>query len=50
MPLGALSAGVLVAILERDMARELAIRATFITASISCAILLIYTLLRLRLD
>ncbi|MFZ0097041.1 MAG: MFS transporter, partial [Gemmobacter sp.] len=50
MPLGALSAGVLVAILEPDMDRELALRSTFIAAIVSCAILLVYALFRLRLE
>ncbi|MEJ2020117.1 MAG: MFS transporter [Maritimibacter sp.] len=50
MPLGALAGGGLVALLENDLGRELALRATFALAGVSCAILLIYALFRLRLD
>lgn len=50
MPLGALTAGGIVAFLENDMSRELALRATFGLAALACACLLVYALFKLRLD
>ena len=50
MPLGALAAGLVVSLLEDAIGRELAIRAPFVLAGISCAALLIYALFRLRLE
>ncbi len=50
MPLGALAGGGIVALLEPGMGREAALRATFLLASLGCALLLAYALRRLRLD
>lgn len=50
MPLGAMSAGILVSMLEQDFGREFALRATFLTAGTACALLLVYALFKLRLD
>ena len=50
MPLGALTAGAVVAVLENDIGREMALRATFGLAGLGCALLLLYALFRLRLD
>ncbi len=50
MPLGAMTAGVLVALLEQEFTREIALRATFIGAGAACALLLVYAVFRLRLD
>lgn len=50
MPLGAVSAGVLVSMLEGPMGREAALRAPFLMASGICFVLCIYAVARLRLD
>ncbi|WP_072506402.1 MFS transporter [Phaeobacter porticola] len=50
MPLGALTGGVLVALLEGDLGRDLALRAPFLMSAICCIILLIYAAFWLRLD
>lgn len=50
MPLGALAGGAAVYVLEIEMGRELALRSTFLLAGLACAVLLIYALMRLRLD
>ncbi|QFT58900.1 enterobactin exporter EntS [Sulfitobacter sp. THAF37] len=50
MPLGAMTGGILVSVLEQDFGRELALRATFICAGAACAILLCYALVKLRLE
>ncbi|WP_340424905.1 MFS transporter [Yoonia sp. GPGPB17] len=50
MPLGALAGGLLVAVLEDDIGREMAIRAPFLLAGLCCAALLVYAIFKLRLD
>ena len=50
MPVGALAGGALVAVLEIELGREMAIRAPFLLAGLSCAALLAYAVLRLRLE
>ncbi|WP_136444087.1 MFS transporter [Pacificoceanicola onchidii] len=50
MPLGALAAGLCVSLLENDLGREMALRATFLMAGGACALLLGYAVLRLRLE
>ncbi len=50
MPLGALAAGAMVALLEPSLGRELALRAPFFTAAALCLCLLLYAMARLRLD
>jgi MFS family permease len=50
MPLGAVTGGVLVSALEQDFGREVALRVTFMSAAAACALLLVYALLKLRLD
>ena len=50
MPLGAMAGGLCVALLEDDLGREMALRATFGLAALACGMLLVYALLRLRLD
>jgi MFS family permease len=50
MPLGALAGGATVRLLEPDLGREMALRAPFLLAATCCAALLIYALLRLRLE
>ena len=50
MPLGALAGGGLVALLENDLGREMAIRAPFLLAGLCCAALLVYAIFKLRLD
>ncbi|MCV6586908.1 MAG: MFS transporter [Marinibacterium sp.] len=50
MPLGALAGGSVVALLEPDLGRDMALRASFGLAALCCALLLIYALARLRLD
>ncbi|EBA11225.1 MFS transporter [Roseobacter sp. CCS2] len=50
MPLGALAGGLLVSVLEDDLGREMAIRAPFLLAGLSCAALLVYAVFKLRLD
>ena len=50
MPLGALTAGAIVSVLETELGRELALRSTFWLAGLACAVLLIYAIFRLRLD
>jgi MFS family permease len=49
MPLGALAAGAVVALVEPQAGREIALRAPFLFAAAGSAILLIYALFRLRL-
>ncbi|PSL20075.1 MFS transporter [Shimia abyssi] len=50
MPLGALAGGAVVSLLEPGIARDLALRAPFLLASVACVLLLIYAIFRLRLD
>lgn len=50
MPLGALAGGAVVGLLEGSMGRELALRAPFLLAGLLCLVMLIYAVLRLRLD
>lgn len=50
MPLGAIAGGLVVSLLEDDLGREMAIRAPFVLAGLSCVALLIYAIFRLRLD
>lgn len=50
MPLGALAGGATVYVLEIELGRELALRSTFLLAGLACAVLLMYALVRLRLD
>ncbi|MEP0963988.1 MAG: MFS transporter [Roseobacter sp.] len=50
MPLGAMAGGMLVSVLENDFSREIALRTAFLSAGGACGLLLIYALLRLRLD
>lgn len=50
MPLGALAGGAIVALAEPGLGREMALRAPFLMASAGCALLLVYALLRLRLE
>ena len=50
MPLGALSGGVIVTLLENELGREAALRSPFLLAALCCTILLIYALFRLRLS
>lgn len=50
MPLGALAGGAVVAALEDDWGREIALRAPFLLASLFCLGLLVYAMARLRLD
>lgn len=50
MPLGALAGGVIVAVLENEFGRELALRSTFLLAGLACGALLLFALVRLRLD
>lgn len=50
MPLGAMTGGLVVALLEDELGREMALRATFLLAGLACALLLVFALLRLRLD
>ena len=50
MPLGALAGGGVVRLLERDLGREWALRAPFLLAGALCLIMLVYAILRLKLD
>lgn len=50
MPLGALAGGAVVAALEEDWGREMALRAPFLLASLCCLGLVVYAMARLRLD
>ena len=50
MPLGALSAGLVVTLLEPELGRDLALRAPFLLAAVFCICLLIYARFRLRLE
>ncbi|CUH86140.1 enterobactin exporter EntS [Phaeobacter sp. CECT 5382] len=50
MPLGAMTGGILVSVLEQDFGREIALRSSFLCAGVACTILLIYALFKLRLD
>lgn len=50
MPLGAVAGGLVVTLLEDDLGRVMAVRAPFLLAGIACGGLLVYALLRLRLD
>jgi MFS family permease len=49
MPLGAMAGGLLVSVLEQELGREIALRATFVCAGAACAVLLAYALAKLRL-
>lgn len=49
MPLGALAGGLSVFLMETDLGREIALRATFGLASAACVLLLIYAVFKLRL-
>ena len=50
MPFGAMAGGLLVSVLEQELGREIALRATFICAGAACAVLLAYALAKLRLE
>lgn len=50
MPLGAMTGGILVSMLEHEFGREIALRATFLFAGAACVLLLVYALFKLRLD
>ncbi len=50
MPLGAMAGGVAVSVLETELGRELALRSTFLIAGFACVLLLVFALLKLRLD
>lgn len=50
MPLGALAGGLVVSLLQDDLGRDMALRATFILAGVGSAMLFVYALFRLRLD
>lgn len=50
MPLGAMTGGILVSVLEQDFGREIALRSAFACAGAACALLLLYALFKLRLD
>lgn len=50
MPLGALTGGLLVSVLEHELGREMALRSTFLLAGFACALLLVFALFKLRLD
>ena len=50
MPLGAMAGGLLVSVLEQELGREIALRATFVCAGAACAVLLAYALAKLRLE
>lgn len=50
MPLGSLAGGAIVAVLEPDLGRELALRAPFYFAALASVALLLYGLFRLRLE
>ncbi|WP_293448186.1 hypothetical protein [Planktotalea sp.] len=49
MPLGALAGGIVVSMLEDEMGRETALRASFIMAAACCVLLLVYAIFKLRL-
>ncbi len=49
MPLGAMTGGILVSVLEQELGREMALRATFMCAGAACGLLLVYALFKLRL-
>ncbi|WP_299402394.1 MFS transporter [uncultured Roseobacter sp.] len=50
MPLGALAGGFAVSVLQDDLGRDMAIRAPFVLAGLSCFGLLVYAIFKLRLD
>lgn len=50
MPLGAMTGGVLVSVLEDEFGREIALRTTFMCAGAACGLLLVYALFKLRLE
>lgn len=50
MPLGALTGGALVSLLESSIGREMALRMPFLIAAMACIILLIYAVFKLRLE
>ncbi len=50
MPLGAMTGGILVSVLEHEFGREIALRTTFMCAGAACGLLLAYALLKLRLE
>jgi hypothetical protein len=37
-------------VLENDLGRDMALRSTFVSAGVACALLLAYAIVRLRLD
>jgi len=49
MPLGALTGGLVVSLLQNEAGREAALRAPFLLAAAGSAVLLVYALFRLRL-
>jgi len=50
MPLGALTGGALVSLLESGIGREMALRTPFLCAAVACVTLLIYAVFKLRLE
>jgi len=50
MPLGAMTGGILVSVLEHELGREIALRTTFMCAGAACGSLLAYALFKLRLE
>ena len=50
MPLGAMTGGILVSVLEHEFGREIALRTTFMSAGAACGLLLAYALFKLRLE
>jgi MFS family permease len=50
MPLGAMTGGILVSVLEHEFGREIALRTTFVCAGAACGLLLAYALFKLRLE
>jgi MFS family permease len=50
MPLGALAGGLTVTLLEPPLGREAALRAPFLLAALGCGAILVYAVLRLKLE
>lgn len=50
MPLGALAGGLTVTLLEAPLGREAALRAPFLLAALGCGAILVYAVLRLKLE
>ncbi len=50
MPLGAIAGGVIVAVLENELGRDMALRSTFLLAGLGYGLLLVFALFKLRLD